>query len=101
MKRKAPAPLDIRWICKPVESARSGFRILDDGRIHCWIEHDLIHGVTPKMLVWWFGHLEGDMLHDGERYDRYRVWHPHDHLAIGYARRNPDGSVGVGSVIHL
>jgi hypothetical protein len=101
MKRTAPTPLDIRWKCKPVETARSGVEILADGRIHCWIEHEVIQGVTPKMLVWWFGHLEGDMLHDGEWHARYRVWHPRDHVAIRYVRRNFDRSVGVGSIIHL
>jgi hypothetical protein len=101
MKRAAPAPLDIPWLCKAVETARSGLDILPDGRIHCWIEHDLVRGVTPAMLVWWFQHQDGDMLLGGRRVSRYRVWHPRDHIAIAYARRNADGSVGVGSVIHL
>jgi hypothetical protein len=84
-----------------MESARSGFRILADGRIHCWIEHDIIRGVTPRMLVWWFTHLEGDLLYEGRWLNRYRVWHPRDHLAIEYSRRNPDGSIGIGCEIHL
>jgi hypothetical protein len=41
------------------------------------------------------------MLYDGKRLSRYRVWHPRDHIAIEYASRNQDGTVGVGSVIHL
>jgi len=100
-KRKPPDPLDIPWVCKPVESARSGIEILPDGRMKCWIEHQVLRGVTPKMLVWWFQHLEGEMQYDGRKLNRYRVWHPRDHLAIEYASRNPDGTVGVGSVIHL
>ncbi len=101
MKRQAPEPLNIRWKCKSIETARWGFEILADGRTHCWIEHDIIAGVTPKMLVWWFKHLEGEINYEGQRLNRYRVWHPRDHIAIEYARRNPDGSIGVGSVIHL
>lgn len=100
-KRTAPEPLDIQWVCKPLESARSGFEILSDGRINCWIEHQLVRGVTPKMLAWWFKHLEGDMLYGGQRLHRYRVWHPRDHISIEYSRRNPDGTIGVGCVIHL
>lgn len=100
-QRRAPDPLDIQWVCKPVESARSGFEILSDGRINFWIEHQVVRGVTPKMLVWWFKHLEGDMLYDGQRLNRYRVWHPRDHISIEYSRRNPDGTIGVGCVIHL
>ncbi len=101
MKRQPPQPLNISWTCKPIESARSGFEILADGRIHCWIEHALLRGVTPKMLVWWFKHLEGDITYEGQRLNRYRVWHPRDHIAVEYSRRNPDGSVSVGCVIHL
>ncbi len=101
MKRIAPTPLEIDWRCKPVESARSGLDILADGRVHCWIEHEVLRGITPKMLVWWFQHLEGDMEVAGQRHSRYRVWHPRDHIAIEYSRRNPDGSIGVGCVIHL
>jgi len=100
-KRKPPDPLDIPWIRKSVESARSGIEILPDGRMKCWIEHQVLRGVTPKMLVWWFQHLEGEMPYAGRKLNRYRVWHPRDHIAIEYASRNPDGTVGVGSVIHL
>lgn len=101
MRREAPEPLDIPWICKPVESARSGLEVFSDGRIHCWIEHEVLRGITPKMLVWWFQHLDGDILVGGQCFSRYRVWHPRDHIEIEYARRNPDDAIGVGCVIHL
>ncbi len=100
MKRQAPEPLNIKWKCKSIETARSGFEILADGRIHCWIEHDLIHDATPQMLVWWFKHLEGDILYGGQLLNRYRVWHPRDHIAIEYSRRNPDGLIGVGKLLN-
>lgn len=101
MPHTIPEPPDIEWICKPVSSAHSGVELLSDGRIRCWIEHEILRGVTPPMLVWWFKHLEGDMRVNGQSIPRYRVWHPRDHIAIEYVRRNPDGAVGVGSVIHL
>lgn len=101
MKREPPPPLDIPWICKAVDTARSGIQILADGRIHCWIEHELIRGITPEMLVWWFKHLEGDVIYDGRRIDRYRLWHPRDHVAVEYSKRYPDGTIGVECFIHL
>lgn len=101
MRRSPPVPLDVAWVCKPVSSAQSGIDILADGRLHCWIEHETIRGVTPRMLAWWFRHLEGELVYQGRRLTRYRVWHPRDHLAIEYSRRNPDGSIGVGCYIHL
>jgi hypothetical protein len=101
VKLELPEPLPIKWLCKPVETALSGVEILDDGRVFCWIEHEILRNVTPAMLVWWFSHLEGDVEIDGRKYNRYRVWHPRDHLFAEYAKRDSDGSVGVGSVIHL
>lgn len=95
--RQLPTPLDISWTCKPVESARWGLQLLDDGCVHCWIEHEVIRGVTPKMLVWWFKHLEGDLVYDGRRLPRYRVWHPRDHVSIAYSRRN----LGYGTLAPL
>jgi hypothetical protein len=91
----------LNWIRKPVYSARSGVQVLQDGRLRCWIEHDTLTGVTPTMLVWWFKHLEGEMDYQGLRIQRYLVWHPLDHQAVRYKRRNSDGSVGVGSVLHI
>ena len=101
MKLELPEPLPIPWLCKPVESAASSMEILADGRIYCRIEHEIVRNVTPEMLVWWFSHLEGDVEINGVKYNRYRVWHPRDHLFAEYAKRNSDGTVGVGSVIHL
>lgn len=99
--RLPPPPLDIPWLCKPVSSARSGLEVMPDGRLRCWIEHECLRGVTPAMLRWWFGHLEGDMDWQGQRLSRYRVWHPRDHIRVRYAKRGAEGRVGVGSVIHL
>lgn len=101
MKIELPKPLDIDWVRKPVESAKSGIETLPDGRLRFWIEHEVIRGVTPKMLAWWFGHLEGDVEIGGRRVNRYRAWHPEDHIFAKYTKLNPDGSIDVGSEIHL
>jgi hypothetical protein len=53
------------------------------------------------MLVWWFGHLEGDVEIEGRVLDRYRVWHPLDHVSARYVRRAPDGSIGPGAQMRL
>lgn len=69
--------------------------------MQCWIEHELLHAVTPAMLVWWFQHMEGEMTFQGQRVARYRVWHPVDHIRVRYAKRLSDGGIGVGSVLHI
>lgn len=94
-------PLNIPWHPKPLHSARSGVEILPDGRLHCWVDHERLHGVAPRMMAWWFAHLEGPMVHAGRRLPRYRVAHPPGHVQVRYLRRRPDGTVGAGAVIHL
>lgn len=100
--RSSPAePALLPWPMKHLASAQSGGRRLDDGRLCFWIRHEVLQGVTPAMLAWWFAHLEGDVEIDGRRINRYRAWHPHDHVHASYWRRLPDGSVGPGAWIRL
>ena len=96
-----PTPVQVPWRLKPVSSADSGIEVLADGRRRFWIPHDIVKGVTPRMLAWWFAHLEGDIAIGPYRYNRYRVWHPLDHVHASYAWRRPDGSVGPGAAIRL
>lgn len=100
--RRRPAdPATVPWPLKTLGSAECGARRLADGRLSYWIRHDILKGVTPPMLVWWFSHLEGDIVVGGQRINRYRAWHPYDHVHASYARRLPDGSIGPGARIRL
>ncbi len=100
--RPVPAePVTLPWGLKPMGSAECGAERLADGRLSYWIRHDIVKGVTPRMLVWWFSHLEGDVLIAGQRINRYRAWHPYDHVHASYVRRLPDGSIGPGAAIRL
>jgi hypothetical protein len=94
-------PLALPFQLKPLSSADTGLERLSDGRIKYWIRHDVVRGVTPRMLAWWFRNLEGDIEFAGRRYNRYRFWHPRDHVHISYARRLPDGTVGPGAAIRI
>lgn len=96
-----PEPVTLPWGLKPLGSAECGAERLPDGRLAWWIRHDIVKGVSPRMLVWWFSHLEGEVEIAGQRIARYRAWHPYDHVHASYARRRPDGSVGPGAAIRL
>lgn len=100
-RRAPPEPVTLPWGLKPMGSAECGAERLADGRVSYWIRHEVVRGVTPRMLVWWFSHLEGDVLVAGQRINRYRAWHPYDHVHASYARRCPDGSIGPGAAIRL
>ncbi|EMY71376.1 DAPG hydrolase family protein [Leptospira vanthielii] len=93
--------LEISWNRKSVDSAESGRNVLPDGRIKYWIRHETLKGIHPKMLVWWFQHLEGDIEYEGSVYNRYHVWHPEDHVHLSYEKRKPDGSVGPGAELRI
>ena len=99
--RGVPRPVDLPWGLKPLGSATYGFDDLPDGRTRFWIRHEVLRGVTPRMLAWWFAHLDGDVVIGRRRIDRYRLWHPYDHVHNSYARRRPDGTIGPGAAIRI
>lgn len=86
---------------KPMDSAKTSATIEADGRLRLAIEHDIMAGITPAMLDWWFRHIEGDVVIEGIRCSRYTAWHPKDHVAYAVHERADDGAVGVGSVFHI
>src|SRR4051794_27246733 len=86
---------------KPVDSARTKLRHLPDGRIELTIEHDVVRGVTPAMLLWWFTHIDPEMGYEGRTLLRYLVWHPLDHIDYAVARRASDGTAGRGARFHI
>ncbi|TGK11252.1 DAPG hydrolase family protein [Leptospira stimsonii] len=96
-----PEILPAKWLKKGIETATYGTKRLSDGRVQFWIRHSPVKGVSPKMLVWWFSNLEGKIEYDGGLYEKYRVWHPEDHVHASYEKRLPDGSIGPGASIRL
>lgn len=80
---------------KPVDSAETEAR-WERGHMILTIEHELVRGVTPAMLEWWFRNIGGEMQVDGRTYSRYRVWHPRDHIDWQLVGGDPR-HVGVGS----
>lgn len=96
-KWKPLTPRPFNWAMKPLASAETGVKTLDDGRLEFTIRHDIVKGVTPAMLGWWFRNIDGTMEYGGQTYPRYLVWHPIDHIHYEVARRAPDGTAGAGA----
>lgn len=101
MKWKTPLPRVFNWKMKTIDSAVTSLRKDKFGVLHMHIEHDVIQGVTPKMLEWWFKNIGGEMEYGGKRYPKYLVWHPLDHIHWSLANNLPDNVVGVGSRFHI
>lgn len=95
-----PEPIAVPWTMKPLSSAQTSHERLDDGRMRLSIRHDVIHGVTPEMILWWFRNMAGTMEIEGKPYPRYRVWHPRDHVGHRYVKV-PAGGAGPGAVFHI
>ena len=94
-------PRRVPWTLKPLESAETSLRYDEYGRMVMTIRHDVLKGLTPEMLAWWFANIGGDMEVDGQRLNRYLVWHPIDHIKWELIRTAPDGSIGPGAVFRI
>ena len=96
------AEIAVPWAMKTPASAEIQEEQLPDGRLRFSIRHDLIAGVTPAMLVWWFNNMDGDIVIAGRPWPRYRIWHPRDHIALFYLRPADDGrTAGPGAVFRI
>ena len=84
-------PLSIPWTMKSLGSAKTSVDELPDGRVRFGIVHEVLHGVTPAMLVWWLNNMDGTVDVGGQQLPRYRAWHPVDHVALTYVRPGRDG----------
>jgi len=65
------------------------------------IRHDVLKGLSPKMLAWWFANIGGDMDVDGQRLNRYLVWPSHRPHKVELIRTAPDGKIGPGAVFRI
>lgn len=86
---------------KALSNAETSFRVNEHGQLVLSIQHDVIRGVTPAMLVWWFEHLGESMEREGTVYPRYLLWRPRDHIHWELARRAPGGGTGQGAYFRI
>ncbi len=96
-----PPPRSLPWGLKPVESAATSLSYDEHGRMVMRIRHDVLKGISPDMLAWWFANIGGDMQVGGSRMNKYLAWHPNDHIAWELARPGLDGRASVGAQFHI
>lgn len=96
-----PAPRHLPWKLKPFHTAQTSLTYDGYGRMVLFIEHELVKGISPAMLLWWFKNIDGDIEIDGQRINRYLAWHPRDHILWQLARPAPGGGAGVGSQFRI
>lgn len=97
---KLSTEMDIDWKMKPLESAKTNFTIDNNGVFVLTIEHDILSGVSPKMLHWWFQNIGGDMNYRGKVYSKYLLWHPKDHIHWSL-KNSTHQPIGMGSYFRI
>ena len=86
---------------KSAASAKTTQSILPSGQLLLTIEHDVIRGVSPPMLRWWFENLGQSMTFRGQTYPRYLLWHPRDHIHWELAAPSPAGGTSQGAKFRI
>ena len=102
-RRRLPLlpPRSLPWPLKPLGSAKTSLSYDEFGRMVMRIHHDLLKGISPEMVAWWFGNIGGDMELEGRRLNKYLVWHPHDHILWQLARPGLDGRASAGAKFRI
>jgi len=92
-----PAPRRVGHPLRQATSATSTVQELPNHRRRVTIDHRPLRGVTPSMVRWWFENIGGTVEHDGERVEKYLLWHPVDHIRWELARPAPTGGATEGA----
>ncbi len=95
-----PAPRELGWTLKPMESARTSMDRLPDGHLELRIEHSVVRGITTEMLAWWFQMFDGETSYRSQRIAAYLLWHPLDHVSLSVTRDRA-GRVAPSQRIHI
>src|SRR5262245_4869353 len=96
-----PPPRPVLWPLRPLDSAVLDGGERADGERFLEIRHATLAGVTPRMLAWWYGHIDGEMDYAGHRWPRYLVWHPLDHIDYTVTRVAGSADVTPGARLHV
>ena len=102
-----PKPLAVEYLdqMKDVNTAATEFSTLETGQRQLTIRHEVIEGVTPEMILWWFQNFPTRTVTvAGDEVPWYRLWHPRDHIEVVVQERGdpdiPGLSEGAQVVIH-
>jgi hypothetical protein len=82
-----PEPIPIDWTMRDLSSAKISSRDMPDGFTIQKIEHAILPGVKPEMMLWFLGHMDQRLSWRGHVELAYRYWHPRDH--IHFERHGP------------
>jgi hypothetical protein len=87
---------------KALSGAKTEIRTLQTGQIKVTIDHDVIRGVTPEMLAWWFENVATLQVRvAGHQMPAYLISHPLDHISFRLDTGRTKRGAQVGDKVHI
>ncbi|CAM2840991.1 hypothetical protein BST27_22320 [Mycobacterium intermedium] len=93
--------LPVLYPLRSLDTATVRFTSAPHHRRRVTIDHRMLAGVTPEMLLDWFTHIGETMPYGGQIVPRYLAWHPIDHIHWDLASAAPGGGAGEGARFHI
>lgn len=103
-----PAPLerdpprDLPWQLPDFRAAQTSWSIDENGKINTEVEHFFLHGISPKMVAWFYQQLPISTVElNGRTLPLYHIFHPTEHGTIRILSAAPGGAPGMakGAVV--
>ena len=92
-----PPPRPVLFPLRSRDSATFSVQELSRSRRRVSIDHQILRGVTPEMLLWWFQNIDRTMPYGGSVVPSYLAWHPLDHIRWELDRASPAGGAREGA----
>ncbi len=95
-------PRDLPWVLPDYREADTGWQVDERGRIHAYVEHFHLEGISPAMVAWFYQQLPiSTVEYRGRRMPLYHIFHPTEHgrLRVLEPARNGQRGMGPGAVI--
>lgn len=71
------------------------------GQLIVKVHHDVIPGITPAMLLWWYQYIGQTVEYNGAQCPMYYILLPDEHDGIQVSNKDAKGRARVGSIYHL
>ena len=73
-------PRDLPWELPDYREADTGWYVDERGRLHAYVEHFRLKGISPSMVAWFYQQLPiSTVEYRGKRMPLYHIFHPTEH----------------------
>lgn len=91
-------PRDLPWELPDYRGADTGWHIDERGRIHAYVEHFFLEGISPAMVAWFYQKLPiSTVEYRGRRMPLYHIFHPSEHGRLRVVEPASSGRRGMAA----